>query len=87
MKAKGTLKKFINNITPESLEATRVKMEEAIIEEAAEKYARASMVTADLEKYKVQVNGMGERYLVMNNPIVKDNTLQEWDKVLVAIVK
>ena len=42
----------------------------------------------DARECKVQVNGMGERYLVMErNPIINDNTLNEGDKVKLIIAK
>lgn len=36
---------------------------------------------------KVQVNGTNERYLALNNPVVPDNTLEEGEEVLLAILK
>lgn len=36
---------------------------------------------------RVQVNGIGERYLLMHNPVINDNTLNEGDKVKVIIIK
>ena len=36
---------------------------------------------------KVQVNGMNERYLVLNNPIIPNSTLKEGDKVKLIILK
>jgi hypothetical protein len=42
----------------------------------------------DVRECKVQVNGMSERYLVMeSNPIINDNTLNEGDKVKLIIAK
>lgn len=42
----------------------------------------------DARECKVQVNGMSERYLVMeSNPVVNDNTLNEGDKVKLIIAK
>lgn len=42
----------------------------------------------DARECKVQVNGMSERYLVMErNPIINDNTLNEGDNVKLIIVK
>jgi len=42
----------------------------------------------DARECKVQVNGMSERYLVMErNPIINDNTLNEGDKVKLIIAK
>ena len=42
----------------------------------------------DARECKVQVNGMSERYLVMeSNPIINDNTLNEGDKVKLIIAK
>lgn len=36
---------------------------------------------------RVQINGMNERYLLMHNPVINDNTLNEGDKVKVIIIK
>lgn len=36
---------------------------------------------------RVQVNGIGERYLLMHDPVINDNTLNEGDKVKVIIIK
>jgi len=42
----------------------------------------------DARECKVQINGMSERYLVMErNPIINDNTLNEGDKVKLIIAK
>ena len=42
----------------------------------------------DAMECKVQVNGMGERYLVMErNPIINDDTLNEGDNVKLIIAK
>lgn len=42
----------------------------------------------DAMECKVQVNGMNERYLVMeSNPIINDNTLNEGDKVKLILAK
>ena len=42
----------------------------------------------DARECKVQVNGMSERYLVMeSNPIINDNTLNEGDKVKLILAK
>jgi hypothetical protein len=42
----------------------------------------------DARECKVQVNGMSERYLVMeSNPVVNDNKLNEGDKVKLIIAK
>lgn len=37
--------------------------------------------------YRVQVNGMSERYIVIHNPIINDNTLNEGDHVKFIIIK
>lgn len=37
--------------------------------------------------YRVQVNGMSERYIVIHNPIINDNTLNEGDHVKLIIIK
>jgi len=36
---------------------------------------------------KVQVNGMNERYLLLQNPIINEPTLNEGDKVKLIIIK
>ena len=41
----------------------------------------------DSVDYRVQVNGMSERYIVIHNPIINDNTLNEGDHVKLIIIK
>jgi hypothetical protein len=36
---------------------------------------------------RVQVNGMNERYLLMHNPVINDDTLSEGDNVKLIIAK
>ena len=44
-------------------------------------------LTRDAIPCRVQVNGMNERYLLLHNPVIDDNTLNEGDNIKLIIAK